>query len=191
MKKAFLASAVGLCLVGLSASPAWAAYSVTYVGANPWFPSPGGTGAITGQTVEKTFIALADIPIIVDGGPSTGTDVLHIDERVRNNTGVDWTDFHFVMQPIDANPALTVDFLNVNNPTGEWTSILPGPNVLTLLGNVPEGGIFSISFDLAITSEVGAYNLFALHEFPTIPEPSTLALLGCPLLGLVARRRRG
>jgi hypothetical protein len=144
---------------------------------------------VNGTTVEKTFTSIADLPIIVNGGPSTGTDILHIDERVRNNTGVDWTDFHFMMTPIDANPNLSVSFLNVTNPTGDWTSITPAPDMLTLVGHVPAGGIFSLSFDLAISSDKDAYNLFAIHEVPSVPEPSTLALLGCSLVGLLRVRR--
>jgi hypothetical protein len=187
MKKALIVSAIAFCVLGTTAPSVLGAYSVTYVGQNPWFASPGGTGSLSGTTIEKTFTSLGDIPFIVDGGPSTGTDILHIDERVRNSTGVAWTDFHFLMESIDASPALQVSFLNVINPTGEWISIQPTPNALTLLCNVPDGGTFSLSFDLAISSQVGAYNLFAIHEKPTVPEPTTLALL---LLGAFAARRR-
>ncbi|MBP7937345.1 MAG: PEP-CTERM sorting domain-containing protein [Phycisphaerae bacterium] len=197
MRKLHSVSMVVLCLFGLSASSALAAASVEYVGANPYFgfPSTGGTGVLAGQqagtaTVEKTFTSLGDIPIIIHSTPSAGVDVLHIDERVGNNTGVDWTDFHFLFEPIDANPVLNVAFLNVTNPTGEWTSILPGPNHLTLLGSVPAGSIFSLSFDLVISSEVGSYDLFGIHQYPTVPEPATAALLSLPLVGLVLRRRR-
>ncbi len=194
MKSVRIVWGIAACLLAATGSSALGAYTVEYVGNNPWanagFPSTGGTGGFNGQTIEKTFTSLGDIPIIVNGGPSNGVDTLHIDERVRNNTGVPWTDFHLVVQPIDANPNLVVTFANVNNPTGEWTSTQSNPNILSLFGNVPNGGIFSLSFDLVISSDVGAFNLFGIHQYPTIPEPSTLALLGCAGIATVLRRRR-
>jgi hypothetical protein len=184
-------TAVLVGMWGVLAAPA-SATQVTHVGDNP-FPccaNTGGTGNIAGQdadsaTLEKDFTSLGDIPFIVNGGPSVGVQTFHIDERVRNNTGVDWSDFHFLVQSIDANPDLKVEFLNVSNPTGEWTTIdatLPG--VLTLLGLVEDGDIFSLSFDLQITTSTDAFFLFGVHEFPTVPEPGTLMLVGSGLAGL-------
>jgi hypothetical protein len=179
-----------LALVGSAAPAAASSIEVSYVGQNPWFDSPGGTGSVEGQdgetaTIVKDFTAVADIPIIIDAGPSPlgGVESIRINERVRNNTGVDWTDFHFVVQGIDANPGLLVEFLNVANPTGEWATIdAATPGVLSLYGSVPDGGIFSIGFDLQITTPEGAYSLFAIHEFPTVPEPAMLGLAGGVLL---------
>jgi len=163
---------------------------------NPFFPSTGGDGQVAsfdqpGQkaVIEKTFDKLGDVPIIIDRGPSSGVDTIHIDERVRNDTGVDWTDFHFIFESIDANPGLTISFLNVANPTGEWSSGAPGPNTLSLFGLVPAGDVFSISFDLQMTDQVDAYALFGVHEVPSVPEPTTVALLGLGLVPLAVRRR--
>ncbi len=196
MRRASFASAVVSCLFGIMASSASAEITVSEVGVNPFpaFPSTGGTGIIEGQqdgtaTLAKTFTALGDVPIILHRNPTIGTDTIRINERVRNNTGVTWTDFHFLMQPIDANPLLGVSFQNITNPTGEWTTITPGLNSLTLLGSVPDGGTFSISFDLVVSSSAGSFDLFGIHEFPSIPEPSTLALLACSFVGLMSRPR--
>src|SRR5262245_34092652 len=124
MKK--FVSLLGLCWI-VCGSYAAAGVVVTAVGTNNHFPSPGGTGQIENQqpgtaTLVKEFTAIGDIPIILQLNPSAGTDVIHIDERVTNHTGVDWTDFHFIMQTIDSGP-MTVQFQNVTNPTGEWTTI--------------------------------------------------------------------
>lgn len=193
---------VVFCVLCSLASAAWADIQVTYVGDNPWsnsgFPSTGGTGMIASQqagvaTLEKTFTSLGDVPIIVHQGPTpaSGMETIHIDERVRNNTGVNWTDFHLDVQLIDASPNLVVDFLNVSNPTGEFNNIMTMPNALWLIGPVPNGSEFSLSFDLKLTAPEGGFNLFGIHETPSIPEPSTLVLANCALLGLshIVRRR--
>ena len=109
---------------------------------------------------------------------------------MTNDTGVDWSDFHLVVQSIDANPDLLVEFLNVSNPTGEFTSIMPMDNALWLIGPVLDGGTFSLSFDLQITTSQDAYFLFGIHEYPTVPEPGTLALVIPGLFGLWLTRRR-
>jgi hypothetical protein len=185
-------------LLGLSTSPLRADYYVYQVGENDFigFPSNGGTGSILGQqdgtaTIEKDFTAIGLIPIIIVGGPSTGSETIHINERVFNHTGKDWTDFHFLVQPIDASDELVVEFANVVNPTGEWTMIEVFPGIVSLYGFVPDGGTFSLSFDLVITAPIDTYNLFGIHEFPTVPEPgtTTLALIGCSMVALRRWRR--
>jgi hypothetical protein len=110
-----LVSAILLGLVWTAASPASALIEVTYVGDNPWFdngfPTTGGTGQVEGQdgqsaTITKDFTSVGLIPIIVDAGPSPqgGVESIRINERITNNTGVDWTDFHYLFGSIDANP---------------------------------------------------------------------------------------
>jgi hypothetical protein len=173
--------------------------TVQNVGANPFpgFPNTGGTGSIItagpgSAILEKTFTSLGDVPIILHSSPSIGVDFLHISEDVLNNTGVAWTDFHMTMTPIDANPALKVEFLNVTNATGEWTSIQPGTNSLSLFGFVANNDFFHLAFDLKVTSVEGSFDLFGIHEFPSVPSPSAsvLAMLGCSILGAISRPRR-
>lgn len=67
---------------------------------------------------------------------------------------------------------------------------MPGPGSLSLFGLVPDGGTFSISFDLQLTTPEGAYSLFGIHEYPTVPEPAAMVLAGGALLGVWIQRRR-
>jgi hypothetical protein len=204
MKKQGLIAAVIFCLLGLPASTVIADLAVTFVGPNPFsgFPSTGGTGTFGGTnpvTILKTFTSLGDVPIIIQRHPPSAVqngalpavEALNITERVTNNTGVDWTDFHMLMQPIDANPLLSVQFLGVTNSTGQWTTITPGLNSLNLFGLVKNGDTFSLSFTLQVTTDQFSNDLFGIHEFPTVPSPSAsvLAMLGCSILGAVSRPR--
>jgi hypothetical protein len=191
------AALVVLLAAGAQAGVATGVTSIT-VGPNNFIP-PTGLGdadvvsfdpSLQKAVLEKTFEHLGDIPIIIDRGPSQGVDTFHIDERVRNDTGVDWTDFHLKFDSIDANPLLTVSFLNVDNPTGEWKGIVSDPDELSLFGSVPAGGTFSLSFDLQMTDSPGAFALFGIRETPTIPEPTTLALMGLGLAGIARAGRR-
>jgi len=165
--------------------------SVEFVGVNPFpgFPSTGGTGQIVSQTpngtvITKDFTTLGDVPIIIHTQPVPGTVdssvvFLHIDERVSNHTGVPWTDFHLGFGPIDNGPVVLV-FQNVANPTGEFGTISPSPNNLDLFGSVPDGGTFSLSFDLLIGHNPQSFDLFGIHEHPTVAPDggATFLLLG-------------
>ena len=105
----FSTALVALLSAGAQAGVVTGVTSVT-VGDNPFFASSGGTGNVVTfdpnqqvAVLEKTFTTLGDVPIIIDRTSSQGVDTFHVDERVRNDTGVDWTDFHFVVELIDAN----------------------------------------------------------------------------------------
>jgi hypothetical protein len=198
MKNALcLAAMIGICWIAIS-SVSLAAVAIDDVGTNPFpdFPATGGTGTFNntelGAVVTKDFTSLGDVPIIINDGPSTGLDTMQISERVTNHTGVDWTDFHLIVQSIDASPALSVGFLNVVNSTGQWTSQSTGADFLSLFGLVKDGDTFSLSFNLAISASPDSFNLFGIHETPSVPEPGSLVLMAVGTIGLLgyAVRRR-
>jgi len=190
-------------LVGMSS--AVATTMITHVGDNPYskFPATGGTGTFTNSNVAsqavviKDFSSLGDIPIILSTSLSidgNGTSSLLINERITNHTGIDWTDFHLVFGVIDAGAPFTFAFQNVTNSTGDFSSIVTNPNLVTFSGGtIPNGTTFSIGFNAFVTDTPGLNNLlYGIHEFPSVPEPSSVALLAMGSFGLTgyALRRR-
>lgn len=178
-------------------------YEVTYVGDNPYSVSAtGGTGTFSCQigscNVTKDFTAVGSIPVIVDvmseiqSSQLTTPDLLHLNETITNDTGVDWTNFEFGLASIDASNLLGIQFQNVVIPN-IFNSSSYGQNSLALFGPIPDGTKFDMSYDLIISSQDFAYNLFAVTEtpsVPTIPEPATLALFGIGLAAVGFSRRR-
>lgn len=188
--------AVTLVVLLIGAAAQAAGVRSIEVGSNPWIEPTGGTGTVEAfdeeaQTgaVAKRFTQLGDIPVILNRGASSGVETFHLEELVRNDTGVGWTGFHLAFENIDANELL-LEFLDVSNPTGEWTGFTTGANRLSFSGFVPDGDEFEISFDLRITDQVGAFAIFGLNETPSVPEPDSLALIGAGLAGIGAARRR-
>ncbi|MBN1393685.1 MAG: PEP-CTERM sorting domain-containing protein [Pirellulales bacterium] len=98
-----------------------------------------------------------------------------------------WYDFKATIDFSDGSGKLTLEYLDVTaGDTGYTTdSVIQNKN----LGLTMTGG--EITFD-ALHAYVQVYNNYTQHQFidniviSKIPEPSTLALLGCGLIGLLA-----
>jgi hypothetical protein len=147
----------------------------------PRFESPGGSGTTNGGggtwTVTKDFASLAVIRLGVDNVqlPPAQPVTIQVDELIANNTGVDWTDFHLEVEPVDAPLDLLVQYNNVVAPVGFTTQTMD--NTLWVFGSVPNGDDMLLVYEMEVSSIIGGTALFAVREHPTVPEPSTAALV--------------
>lgn len=144
--------------------------------------------------------------------PNAVPNIVINEETITNQNGVPWLDFHFdITDSGDAtfNVAAT---LASGGPGPIGFSISPfttavfgpsasGPNtVLDLAGGVvPAGATWSPGsgpagdgalWITAVPHTAAPFTVFTLKERPTIPEPSTLTLLGLGALPLLRRSRR-
>ncbi|MGD0767442.1 MAG: PEP-CTERM sorting domain-containing protein [Tepidisphaeraceae bacterium] len=179
---------------------------------------PGGAGGPSGNVVDidKTFNSLLpiDITFHVADSPNPGPPVTPgytsylFDETVLNNTGFDWTDYHFQLgfgtgptfalaaapselQFDPGNPAGNDVFLTgvQTEYTVDWTNGLV-PNLTTdgfdVQVIVPDTALANAG---AYADPAGGGYTFTLRQFPTVPEPTSFAGLGMALLVGMSRRR--
>ncbi len=179
-----------------------------------YFPNDaaqGGAGGVSPNvlTVNKNFTSLDPIDMsfhVVDSGGYTS---YLFDETVTNSTGFNWTDYHFELgfgvgnafvlaaAPSEltfdsTNPATTDSFSNgiQTDYTVNWNGPPGIPNggtgSFTVQIIVPDTALANSPYSMAGDT---AYD-FTLHQYPTVPEPSSVMLLGAGIAGLAVLRRR-
>jgi hypothetical protein len=162
---------------------------------------PGPGGLIDPYAVTFTQTSANALPNIVI-----------VEEAITNQTGVAWLDFHFdITDSGDAqfNVAATagsggpppIGFSIAPFTTAVFGNSVAGPNtVLDIAGGVvPNGATWNPGAGpggdgaLWITTNPhtsAPYTVFTLKERPTIPEPSSLAILALGALPLLRRSRK-
>jgi len=147
-----------------------------------------GFGNTNNIILSETFASIAPIDAVftvADSTPAGTTEYFATNVTVNNNTGVTWTDFHFQLIPTTAGDGLDFDFPTPNpTPTSSsFTVLVHGEDTIDWSGGaVPPGPTF---FSLSIDVPDGlAGGTFTLRSVPTVPEPSTAAIVGSGLLSL-------
>jgi hypothetical protein len=196
-----LSKAIVAALVfGGSISAASAAGVITNVTASGPGLGSFNEGVIgTDRTLDFTKVFDSVNPISLtftvahaDTGPANPYAVT---EAVTNNTGVNWTDFHFnVTEPTQGGQGdVFTDFSH--STLGGFTldpANASGPRNLNFTGALATGGTTNASFTLSpFDPGSGNTSTFTISQVPTIPEPETYAMLlaGLVLMGAIAKRR--
>lgn len=157
--------------------------------------NPDGSGV--GGAYEE-WIGLAPVDFNIDVYTDGIAAKLHITKSVENTTGDAWTDFHIDLNPLPPTQFSFVDPGSVTstrfsdnvvfNDNGDGSGHIdfyldPGNGDTPVL----PGEYVGIDFDVILPNAI--YTPFQMVQYPTIPEPGTLALLSAGLLGLSRRRR--
>lgn len=175
-----------------------------------------GDGGFVVLQISKTFATGPNPftgqipPVLMDfsqrlGDAATVGTIVIADETIRNQTGVTWTDFHWIVLDhnqtwfdIDASGAFGIQ-PPPEFQSQQWTALPGHPDRASDLsvfgGFLVAGGTYfpgSEDSDLVIRSDLGGDlpATFTLKELPTVPEPATLALMVLGGLALLAARRR-
>ncbi len=163
---------------------------------------PGGP-SVNILDVSKTFNTLDPIDIVFTVINSGGITSYLFDEDVTNNTGFDWTDYHFVIGVgVGANfvPGVgggLVQF-DPSNPAGN-TAFATGFQGAITVDWFPPGGhangateLYDVQLLIFDTADPSGTYQFTLRQYPTIPEPSSVIILGVGIVGVLgyAARRR-
>lgn len=123
---------------------------------------------------------------------------------ITNNSGVTWFDFHVTLEGQgDFGP---YDFMQFTD-LGANGVIYTGPGAVSFtddnldaLGlneamhidglNIPHGAVLSFTADIFGGAAPEGMTSFQIHGQPSIPEPSTIAILGMGTLALLGGHRR-
>ena len=147
----------------------------------------GADFSATFTDLNQKFIALESPPFVID-----------ISFDVLNSTGLTWTDFHMNVLSLGFPPTFIPDNTANNGTTytGPGTDQLSGGNtIIDIIGlNIPDTATYSFTLDI-LSGELG----WQLFGYPTVtdgngsssvPEPTTMLLLGSGLIGLAGYGRK-
>lgn len=143
--------------------------------------NPGPTDISLSKDYTSTGEMFLDIAA---SGPTTFT----IQEDIVNNTGIDWTDFHWEL----GFEGDIVMFTGIGN-TGPFGNVMVMDDAIWIDGGVlPSGGV--LVTDLTIETNNSA--AIQITQFPTfertvVPEPvsAVMGMMGLAVLGYATKRR--
>ena len=145
----------------------------------------------------KNFTSLGPIDITFNTANSGGPNTYVVGEGITNNVtpAVTWTDYHEQLGSGTGNnfvpAAANVSFALPDNNSNFSVMTLAPQTIDMSGGTVTPGNTLSVGFDVTVPDQVGTNGItFTLRQFPSVPEPASLSLLGLGALSLLGRRRR-
>jgi hypothetical protein len=163
-----------------------------------------GPGAAAPNSIGATKVFKRNTPMFqtFKFARSGGATEYYFSERVTNNTGVDWLDYHFNL--IGLNGGLDFDTdsdpqksqktppptsAGSGDPKNNFRTLNHQPGSIDWSGGlVKDGGSVFLTFSIDVPDSIST---FTLQETPSpVPEPTTLLLVGTTAAGLGLACRR-
>ena len=207
------AQAAVITSVTTTSLPGASTASIGPVGATPAPNNDNATAGSPNTVPYSVFFNGALGPLLVEfaANNSGGTTEYRFTQTFVNNTGLVWTGFVFELgyglgagfTPSGATDGLDFDWPDADpTPTASLFSVLAhqSDRIEWSGGNVPSVGVLTLTFAIDVPDNLAAFNpaqvnRFTIRQTPivathSVPEPSSLLLLGAGLLALVSWRRK-
>lgn len=188
-----LVSAIALVLGSIGAANAVG--TITEIEASGPGLGSFSAGDLTGSSLiwSKTFDHFGPITLLftVEHGTGPGGSPYAIAETIHNNTGIDFTDFHFsIVEPSAKNGVVFTG--STSALAGFNLDASSGPRDLNFTGGTLFNGSGSVAAFTLNTPDPGngkTYQ-FELVQTASVPEPGAWALMIAGLLGVAGIARR-
>ena len=157
----------------------------------------GPMGIVAGPTRLTTVF----MPSAAEAGIAQ-FDIILGDEKISNQTAITWTDFHITVDKIVGDGEVTLSGTPIPGPRLPIVNVTheQGASQLTFHGGQwANDGAFATLFDSNLGNDPVKIRVvlgetptqLVIKEWPTVPEPATMGLLGIgSVIGLIRRRRR-